>query len=79
MPSTTGPSLPPVCRAGAALVLALPLLLSSGCAAYLYDVAAAQQQQQCDRMVSAPERQQCLERVRKARDQASEERRKRSE
>lgn len=79
MPTTPRPSPRFFCRAGATLVLALPLLLSSGCAAYLYDAAAAQQYQQCDRMVSAPERQQCLERVRKARDQASEERRKRSE
>ncbi len=60
-------------------LLVLPLLLASGCAAYFYDVAAAEQQQQCDRMVSAPERQQCMDRVRTARKQADEQRRKKQE
>lgn len=59
--------------------LALTLLLASGCAEIAYDTAAAEQQRQCDRMVSAPERQLCMDRVRTARKQADEQRRKKQE
>jgi hypothetical protein len=59
--------------------LGLALLLASGCAEIAYDTAAAEQQRQCDRMVSAPERQLCMERLRTARKQADEQRRKKQE
>lgn len=57
----------------------LALLLCSGCAVIAYDTVAAEQHRQCERMVSAPERQLCLERVRTARKQADEQRRKKDE
>ena len=59
--------------------LALASLLAGGCAEIAYDTAAAEQQRQCDRMVSAPERQLCMDRVRTARKQADEQRRKQRE
>jgi hypothetical protein len=61
------------------LVGALALLLTGGCAQIAYDTVAAEQERQCERMVSAPERQLCLQRVRTARQQADEQRRQKRE
>ena len=60
-----------------ALVFASGLL--GGCAQIAYDTVAAEQERQCERMVSAPERQLCLQRVRTARQQADEQRRPKRE
>ena len=68
-------------RQGLLLVLpaCLVVLLTCGCAQIAYDTVAAEQERQCERMVSAPERQLCLQRVRTARQQADEQRRPKRE